>query len=182
MKRVDQTTFGHGTGNCFQACVASIFDLPLSAVPNFCVDYDEKEWWVQLDLWCAARGVAPAEFVYDKGEYSTDLERLRWPCVRRGVSFIVSGKNKHDVDHCIVVTWGQHGAEVHDPNPNREGLVSYRDVIVFVALALRTVRHGNSRAEGLLVKPVPFWDGVDRGQREGVDHVEDRVYRDMGWR
>jgi hypothetical protein len=34
MKSVDQTTFGPN-GNCFSACVASLLELPIDAVPFF---------------------------------------------------------------------------------------------------------------------------------------------------
>ena len=35
-------------GNCFQACVASIFELPLDMVPHFC---QEEDWYLLFTNW-----------------------------------------------------------------------------------------------------------------------------------
>lgn len=43
MKPVRQTIFGHEEGNCAQACVASLLELPLGAVPNFRKERDQQQ-------------------------------------------------------------------------------------------------------------------------------------------
>lgn len=133
---VDQTTFGEGKGNCFTACVASCLELPIEDVPNFCVDYSDEEWWEELEKWCAKRGLAPMTFCFDRGEQTNDKERLSAWYVDKRVPIIVSGLNQNGVAHSIVVC----GDVTHDPNPNRLGLKSYRDLIVFVALRPGEVR------------------------------------------
>ena len=40
MKPVDQTLFGEGRGNCLPACIASVLELPLEAVPHFVLEDD----------------------------------------------------------------------------------------------------------------------------------------------
>lgn len=42
MKKVFQTIVDRGKGNCMQAVVASLFDLPLEEVPNF-VEFENNE-------------------------------------------------------------------------------------------------------------------------------------------
>ena len=55
MTPVFQTDFGLGSGNCFAACVASLMDLPLDAVPNFSVA--DEDWWFKSYIgWVAERG------------------------------------------------------------------------------------------------------------------------------
>ena len=55
MKPVDQTILTAPGGNCFAACVASILELPLADVPNFC---SEERWWNALQIWLCAIGDA----------------------------------------------------------------------------------------------------------------------------
>lgn len=142
MKPVTQTTFGDGKGNCFTACVASILELPIDAVPNFCVDYGEGEWWIELEKWLAPRALAPLLFCVNKGEQA-DRDAV-WAFfdgehgfyAHRSVPVIVSGKNEHGVAHSIVSYWDADAEAIatHDPNPRSTGLVSFRDIIAFAAL------------------------------------------------
>ena len=46
VKPVYQTQFGMPNGNCFAACVASILELKIEDIPNFCAIGDEN--WLQL--------------------------------------------------------------------------------------------------------------------------------------
>ncbi len=63
MTPVDQDRFvdptnGQNRGNCLQAVVASLLDLPLNAVPNFVqIEKDGgREWSEHLRLWLLERG------------------------------------------------------------------------------------------------------------------------------
>ena len=47
MKPVKQTRTG-SNGNCFQACVASVLELPLEAVPDFC---NGADWFLEFSKW-----------------------------------------------------------------------------------------------------------------------------------
>ena len=55
MTPVFQTRYGKGDGNCLNACVASLLDLPLSQVPDFCID---GEWFDRLYNFCNERGLS----------------------------------------------------------------------------------------------------------------------------
>lgn len=98
-------------GNCLQAAVASVLNLPLDAVPHFVL----FTWWpAALELWARGRGLLT---VVEQTDMIPD--RL---C-------IVGGKSPREGDHAVV---GQHGRIVWDPHPSRTGLASIRDVTYFV--------------------------------------------------
>lgn len=44
-------------GNCLQACVASLLDLPLNEVPHFLAQEPHNEWFRRLARWLKPRGV-----------------------------------------------------------------------------------------------------------------------------
>ena len=50
-------------GNCWQAAVASVLELPLEEVPDFIQDdVDSGEpWWPKFVAWCGERGIEPIE-------------------------------------------------------------------------------------------------------------------------
>ncbi len=114
MREVTQTIMAGETdgviGNCLQACVASVLDLPLDAVPHFSAFL----WWPEaLRLWAKGEGWEV------KGETtSTVPDRL---C-------IVGGVSPRGFAHVVV---GQHGRVVWDPHPSRAGLTTIRDVTWF---------------------------------------------------
>jgi hypothetical protein len=51
---VDQTNADLPVGNCLQACVASVFELPMDEVPHFLGEHG-SEWFSALDRWLAQR-------------------------------------------------------------------------------------------------------------------------------
>lgn len=55
MKPIYQTRFGHEEGNCFQACLASILELPLDAVPDVMQPADDA-WLLRLNQWLRPQG------------------------------------------------------------------------------------------------------------------------------
>lgn len=136
MKPIDQTVFGAGKGNCFAACVAAVLELPIEKVPNFCVDFGE-EWFAELEKWLEPFGLAAVSFCFDHGRQVSDPEVLsgffngeRSFYVRKDVPLILSGLNPDGVAHSVVLD----GTTIHDPNPRRRGLASYRDIIALVAI------------------------------------------------
>jgi hypothetical protein len=59
MRPVEQTCFDLKNGNCFAACIASILELPLEEVPNFCGEgFDAPTWFVDFSKWAEERGLA----------------------------------------------------------------------------------------------------------------------------
>lgn len=105
MKPVDQTIFGHGKGNCFTACVASLLELPIEDVPYFMGDCD---WLSRFIDWCEARSV--------RVEFSTVFPSPKGEYVIVGGVSPRTGKGHA----CIALD----GVIVHDPHVgDRRGLV-----------------------------------------------------------
>ena len=50
MKPVFQTIYGDGVGNCFPACIASVLEIDLEGIPNFCTVYKSR-WQGELNKW-----------------------------------------------------------------------------------------------------------------------------------
>lgn len=89
-------------GNCVAACVASILELPLKEVPNFCI---KETWWNDLKEWLTKRGYLFC-YVNDDGTNVKDLD----------IYYICSTKNpQKDWDHVVVC---KKGKMVHNPFPN----------------------------------------------------------------
>ena len=72
MIRVDQTVMTMPGGNCFSACVASLFHLSISEVPYFMGDFKEPlgtdghhPWWKRFHAWLRPRGFYALEFSWD---------------------------------------------------------------------------------------------------------------------
>ena len=97
-------------GNCLQAAVATVLDMPLEAVPHF----SQFLWWPHaMSLWAAGHGLKVC------GERTSVIpDRL---CV-------VGGKSPRGVMHSVV---GEHGAIAWDPHPSRAGLAEVRDAAWF---------------------------------------------------
>ena len=106
MRAVDQTILDSTTGNCFTACVASILELPLNAVPHFVLYGDE--WWDVFLTWLAELGLS-ATF-YTSGD---DYVPPGWT-IAGGPSKRFAGK----MHACVALD----GVVVHDPHPSRDGL------------------------------------------------------------
>lgn len=119
MRPVDQTIFGAPNGNCFAACVASILELPLEDVPNFCA---RDGWFLALRDWLKPHGLFPMAF--------DDVNDETFEYIGDALS-IVSGPAARGHLHACVY----RGAELlHDPHPSRAGLISFKDMVLFACL------------------------------------------------
>lgn len=97
-------------GNCYQACIASIMDLPLDSVPNF-IEYEDNVWYkVFLD------------FIEEQGyEYSWQNASEGVPegyAIGSGIS--PRARKDKRINHAVVVL---NGVMVHDPHPDKTGVV-----------------------------------------------------------
>lgn len=114
MKPVDQTLFGGKEGNCYAACLASLLELSIDDVPNFCAHpgnwLGRAEEWTRKNHGLTMLGFRP------KGEGA-------FYCIP-AVYHIMAGKSPRGLDHAVVAFQGQM---VHDPHPSRDGLVSARE-------------------------------------------------------
>ena len=119
MKPVYQTIFGSPSGNCLQACIASILNLPLSEVPNF-MERPGDEWLQAMDEFLYKCGLQAVRIVpHDHFE-------------AHGFHLISGPSPRGDYWHSIV---GFDGSPVHDPYPDGKcELVSEETWTLFVAL------------------------------------------------
>lgn len=120
MKPVNQTMFGKDDGNCFPACLASVLELSLYAVPHFCMAYS-SEWFQQTNKWLAK---------WHLGLIQIDASTA--PYILISCYHLMSGPSpRNGVQHSVV---GQNGIMVHDPHPDRTGLLKCETFDLFVSL------------------------------------------------
>lgn len=133
MKPVDQTKFGKPEGNCYAACLASIFEVPIEECP----DYSDIAWGDDNDF-ATAEGAAEwqrrtNEFLARFGVYECCLSvpgLLQGDWRPQGWT-ILGGEGPRGLEHAVV---GKGLDMVHDPHPSREGLVRVKDVTFFVII------------------------------------------------
>lgn len=110
---------GTGPGNCMQAAVASLLNLPLGSVPDFIERTDPEQsmrWFLLLNGYEMA--VRSRDFV-PPGYY------------------LVSGISTQGHEHLTVY---KDGALAHDPNPHGRGLVSVDAVYWPIPLDIPAMR------------------------------------------
>jgi hypothetical protein len=98
-------------GNCLQAAIASMLDLPLDEVPHF-VQIDEDtggniNWWTHMVAWLRERG------------WRVDTR------VEPGEVYLGGGPSPRGADLHHVAVY-RDGELVHDPHPDGTGLVEIR--------------------------------------------------------
>jgi hypothetical protein len=127
-------------GNCFQACIASMLELPLEDVPHFAQLACEREiargvppaeawkggtdWWYMLNEWLAPRGLYYIEFTEVEAWHEDILKQL-------GYHLLIGKSPRGDFDHVVVARAGEI---VHDPraDANGDGLRTRRAIGLFV--------------------------------------------------
>lgn len=116
MKPVDQMDTRLGFGDCFRACVASIFEFPIEEMPNFW-DHtqDARVFWKMVNDWMRERlgmGCFPVKLT-EEHEY-----------MLKDVMCVALGKQRRsDEDHAVV--W--RNELIHDPHPSRDGIINHPD-------------------------------------------------------
>ena len=125
MKPVDQTLFGTENGNCFQACVASLLEVPIDSLPHFVMMRGEigntgersADWFDHFDHWMKSRGLYSVEC-------SLKHESIM-ACVSEDSFCILTGKSNRGCNHAVVGCTGSPVSVegfllIHDPHPSRE--------------------------------------------------------------
>lgn len=116
---VHQTIFATGdpdspVGNCLQAAIASLLDLPIDDVPHFVGDDaatdGDLHWWTQWRRWCTARGLT----VRDAAEPGP------------GELYLGGGPSPRDPQRRSHVAIYRDGELIHDPYPGGTGVVEVR--------------------------------------------------------
>lgn len=123
MKPVTQTEFGK-RGNCWLACIASVLDVPLESVPDVTDLYEANERGEGK----SARAIVKHWLMSEHGLYLYHLHAGLVPLVRPRGYHIMSGKGPRGYLHACV---GHEGVIVHDPHPDRSGLVEVTEYEVF---------------------------------------------------
>lgn len=118
MKPVHQTSFDE-LGNCYAACIASILELPIESVPNFCED--KKGWTFATQAWLRERGLGIVNF---RVLPESIAEGFEFGVISQHAYYIVSGKSPRGYTHAVV---GLGGEIVHDPHPDGGGIVPFED-------------------------------------------------------
>ena len=118
MTKVDQTIVDKGDGDCMRACVASILDLDLIAVPHF-MRIPEGKWSVVMSNFFWALGY---DFVCTGYPKSPEKERghvlSESPNINGYVMASVPSRTFEDVSHSVIMDL--NGLIVNDPNPNKK--------------------------------------------------------------
>jgi hypothetical protein len=118
MKPVMQTRLAGADGNCFVACLASVFECAIADVPEFC---DEPDWIQQVQTWLRPRNLGMLALQVRE---DSDLGAFEgW--------LIVSGDSGKGVEHATV--W-RDGQLVHDPHPRKPGLATVNFVYMLYPL------------------------------------------------
>lgn len=128
MKPVFQELIDEGRGDCFSACLASLLEIPLEAVPKFRRDNPAPN-----DMMKDARKWLNENF--DLSIVTIQMEKelltgddLRLIGATPGTPVLAGGKspNLEGCQHCVVGEIDEHGLNfvmTHDPNPSGKGLV-----------------------------------------------------------
>ena len=126
---VFQTRYGAKKGNCFQAALASLFELELETVPDFCNKYSvhTDEWYIQFLKWLNKRG-------YTSIVLKDNLERPNY----KDCYLLVSGKNADGVNHCVIY---RNGKPVHNPNRYCKGIEPETIDIIFPLNPTRKIQN-----------------------------------------
>jgi hypothetical protein len=119
VKPVYQTVFGE-RGNCLQASVASLLELPLEAVPHWVEEAARPgQWYTDFNNWFVREYRLVPHIVGAKTHYPPE-----------GVYCLAWGKSARGLDHSVVY---KNAEIVHDPHPEGGGLVDIEQFVVFVA-------------------------------------------------
>lgn len=124
LKPVDQTVFNDTLGDCFRACVASIFEFETNKMPNYWEDtQDTSEFWRLNDLWLTKNYHTKALHIQLESEHIFMIS---------GVLCVACAKSpRSDCYHAVV--W--RNGLIHDPHPSRAGLAEDPDTFtIFVPL------------------------------------------------
>lgn len=113
MKPVKQTICNFQTGNCVQACVASMFELPLKEVPNFMMGGTDH-FLTHLRKWCDGLGIVALDVSF---EYYSEAEDFLKDCyvIAIGKSPRITPEVTKKILHAVV--WF-NGKIVHNPYPH----------------------------------------------------------------
>jgi hypothetical protein len=109
-------------GNCLAACLASLLEMDLEAVP-WTTAVDRESWvdyWPAVGDFLAARGLALLRI-----PASSDMWVAPTSADEPGALYIAGGPGPRGFDHSVLMSDGD--VLVHDPHPEGDGLLNVRD-------------------------------------------------------
>ena len=137
MKKIYQTRFGNPGGNCHQAAMASLLELELSQVPDFCNDSPNK-WWSLMVKWLNRKGYGVAAILMND-RFTPICCSVAGLCLL-GVASSNDPSGMHSVVGTSEITDGKVNLKVvFDPNPNASSKTTYeiKDAIWIVKNAVK---------------------------------------------
>jgi hypothetical protein len=156
MKPIHQTTFGQDNGNCFSACIASILEVPLGTVPNFCKD-STGNWRENTNIWLAQFGLAYID-IHLAGDLRDNL-------VDYWGYHVIAGKGPRGVQHAIV---GYKGVPYFDPHPSGKMLLPDQEL----EYGLFISRMQRSEPPQMISQRVNYCKAAEHLARHGILTVE----------
>lgn len=116
MKKVYQTKFDDNLGDCFRACIASIFEFPIKEMPNFWEQtQDVSEFWRLNNSWLAEH----KNFKFINFELSVEHKHI----IDDLLCVACAKSPRGNADHAVV--W--QNKLIHDPHPSEAGLAEEPD-------------------------------------------------------
>ncbi len=150
MKPVFQTRFG-GTdapedekGNCWQAAVASVLEIPLEDSFDMSPFWDDNDWFEKFKAWLRPYGLSCVGFDMSDPEAKGRLPHMGYHLIETESVTLKNG------EHHILV--GYDGEVVHDPNPTADGVGKLCLWFLFVALdAAQVIEAGANQGQSLVL-------------------------------
>ena len=125
-------------GNCYQAAIASVLELPLDEVPHFATF--DRDWFKQSAPWFRQRGMIRS-FYREQA-----LKDLSWPLylapgadfwgdrVSHIVGALGAGPSPRGPFRHVVVLDPNTGDMIHDPHPSGAGVTEVDELELILAL------------------------------------------------
>ena len=125
-------------GNCYQAAIASVLELPLDDVPHFATF--DRDWFKQSAPWFRQRGMIRS-FYREQA-----LKDLSWPLhlapgadfwgdrVSHIVGALGAGPSPRGPFRHVVVLDPNTGDMIHDPHPSGAGVTEIDELELILAL------------------------------------------------
>lgn len=146
MKPVHQTIFDSSKGNCLSAAIASILELSIDDVPNFCKDFGLGYFDEAVQLFLRNRGYAWLRVLMPRVPNDDDSkvsqgrpvetrEDLRFHYLPDHILCMATGKSPRGEWHHVVVGEIRDGYNfrmLHDPHPAGTGLEGLPVTIEFL--------------------------------------------------
>ncbi len=134
MFKVDQTSFGgkdaplEQQGNCFQACVATVLQMPLEEAFDCRGVQDEGDFVGEFNNWLEQYGLG-CIYIFSSQENPIKTTEFKGLFIMEQMSETLYQGERH------VVVGRNHFEIFHDPNPNARGRAGdFQGVYVFVPL------------------------------------------------